>query len=174
MATVMGRTKANAATPTAGTRTRRISSVAYADDDRLSLAKTASAVGLPSRSCTRRSVASGSPISRRLTFAHRLLRSGRVVVGAGATAAGLVRSVVPLMSPASAGGRMCHVRFPGARVKIPMDPHGSSTPVAGACKLGRWSGPPGGGAPAEQLDRDPTAVHGAGHPGRRRPHGRGG
>ena len=36
----------------AGTRTRRISSVAYADDERLSDAKTASAVGLPRRSCS--------------------------------------------------------------------------------------------------------------------------
>ena len=63
-AIVIGTTIANAATPTAGTRTRRISSVAYADDDRLSDANTARAVGLPSRSCSSCSVASGRPSSR--------------------------------------------------------------------------------------------------------------
>src|SRR5712691_2862176 len=50
----MGRTSANAAAPITGTRTLRISSVAYAEEDRLSEANTASAVGLPSRSCARR------------------------------------------------------------------------------------------------------------------------
>ncbi len=67
MATVMGTTRANAARPTAGTRTRRISSVAYADDDRLSEANTASAVGFPSRSSSSWSVCSGGPSSRRFT-----------------------------------------------------------------------------------------------------------
>ena len=66
-ATVIGSTRLNAATPTAGMATRRISSVAYADDDRLSLANTASAVGLPSRSWARRSVCSGGPSSFPLT-----------------------------------------------------------------------------------------------------------
>ena len=60
---MIGTTSENAATPTTGTRTRRISSVAYADDERLSQANTASAVGLPSRSCSSCSVCSGGPSS---------------------------------------------------------------------------------------------------------------
>src|SRR5579885_1930754 len=75
MATVMGTTSEKAATPMAGTRTRRISSVAYADDDRLSDAKTARAVGLPRRSWTRFSVARGGP-SRRF-FARSARARGR-------------------------------------------------------------------------------------------------
>src|SRR5262249_44998508 len=50
-----------------GMRTRRISSVAYADDERLSDAKTARAVGLPSRSCSSASVWSGGPRSLHLS-----------------------------------------------------------------------------------------------------------
>src|SRR5712691_7568937 len=55
-ATVTGTTNENAATPTTGTRTLRISSVAYADDDRLSEANTANAVGFPRRSWASRDV----------------------------------------------------------------------------------------------------------------------
>ena len=61
---MIGTIIANAATPTAGTRTRRISSVAYADDDRLSDANTANAVGLPRRSWGSWAVESGGPSSR--------------------------------------------------------------------------------------------------------------
>ena len=61
IATVMGTTRENAATPTAGTRTRRISSVAYAVDEMASDESTASAVFLESRSCSRRSLARGRP-----------------------------------------------------------------------------------------------------------------
>ena len=60
-AMVMGMTSVNATMPTAGMRIRRISSVAYATEDMLSEEKTASAVGLPSRSCSSRAVASGRP-----------------------------------------------------------------------------------------------------------------
>jgi hypothetical protein len=67
IASVMGTTSENAAKPIAGTSTRRISSVAYADDDRLSDANTARAVGRPNRSCSNCSVCSGSPSSRRLS-----------------------------------------------------------------------------------------------------------
>ncbi len=67
-----GTTSENAATPIAGTRTRRISSVAYADDDRLSDANTASAVGFPRRWCSSASVCSGGPRSRRLRRYRRL------------------------------------------------------------------------------------------------------
>src|SRR5689334_14293251 len=70
-AIVLGTTIASAATPTAGISTRRISSVAYADDERLSDANTASAVGLPSRSCASRSVASGRPSN---AFLKRYIR----------------------------------------------------------------------------------------------------
>ena len=63
-AVVIGTTSANAPMPTIGTRTRSISSVAYADDERLSDANTASAVGLPSLSCSSSSVWSGGPSSR--------------------------------------------------------------------------------------------------------------
>ena len=62
-AIVMGITSINAMMPTAGTRIRRISSVAYATEDMLSEENTASAVGLPSRSCSRRAVAMGLPSS---------------------------------------------------------------------------------------------------------------
>ena len=67
IAPVTGSTSAKAASPKYGTRTCRISSVAYADDDRLSLANTASAVGLPSRSCSSCSECIGLPSSLRLT-----------------------------------------------------------------------------------------------------------
>ena len=52
IAIVIGTTRLNAAIPTAGISTRRISSVAYADDEMQSDEKTASAVGIPSRSCS--------------------------------------------------------------------------------------------------------------------------
>ena len=64
---MIGMTRANAAAPTAGTVTFRISSVAYAEEERLSDAKTASAVGLPSRSCARRDVGRGGPRINRLS-----------------------------------------------------------------------------------------------------------
>src|SRR3954468_361318 len=67
MALETGTTYVNANTPIAGSSTRRISSVAYATDDMLSELKTASAVGLPSRSCSSRDVASGRPRRTRLT-----------------------------------------------------------------------------------------------------------
>src|SRR5581483_6884039 len=57
--------------------TRMISSVAYALDDRLSLANTASAVGLPRRSCLSRSVSMGEPISTRF---DRRRNEGRCAV----------------------------------------------------------------------------------------------
>jgi hypothetical protein len=66
MAIVMGITRENAMAPATGSSTWRISSVAYADDDRLSEAKTASAVGLPRRWCSSSSLCSGAPRSRRL------------------------------------------------------------------------------------------------------------
>src|SRR5438445_3638429 len=58
MAVVIGTTNANAPMPITGMRTRKISSVAYAEDERLSEANTASAVGLPKRSCSSCSVRS--------------------------------------------------------------------------------------------------------------------
>ena len=67
IATVIGTTSENAAMPTAGTSTRRISSVAYAEDERLSDANTASAVGRPKRSCSSSSVRSGGPSSFRFS-----------------------------------------------------------------------------------------------------------
>src|SRR5918995_38710 len=63
---VIGTTSENATRPAMGTRTCRISSVAYADDDRLSEANTASAVGLPRRWCSSSSVCSGLPSNLRL------------------------------------------------------------------------------------------------------------
>src|SRR2546421_254027 len=64
-ARVIGTTMAKMPMAAALTRTLRISSVAYADDERLSLANTARAVGLPRRSWTRRSVERGVPTARR-------------------------------------------------------------------------------------------------------------
>jgi hypothetical protein len=60
-----GSTSANAAMPTAGIRTRRISSVAYATDDMLSEEKIARAVARPNRSCSSLDVARGRPRIRR-------------------------------------------------------------------------------------------------------------
>src|SRR6478752_3120919 len=67
-AMVIGVTRENtAAAPSPPiTRTRRISSVAYAHDDKLSDANTANAVGLPSVSCSKRSLCNGGPSRRRL------------------------------------------------------------------------------------------------------------
>ena len=67
IATVMPTTRLNAATPTATNSTRRISSVAYADDEMQSDENTASAVGMPSRSCSSWSVSSGGPSILRLS-----------------------------------------------------------------------------------------------------------
>jgi hypothetical protein len=64
IATVMGSTRLNAKMPAAGIRTRRISSVAYADDEMQSDEKTASAVGMPRRSCSSADVLSGGPRRR--------------------------------------------------------------------------------------------------------------
>src|SRR6266404_3013161 len=66
-ARVIGTTMAKMPMAVALTRTLRISSVAYADDERLSLANTARAVGLPRRSWTRRSVDRGLPTTRRFS-----------------------------------------------------------------------------------------------------------
>ena len=63
-AIVIGITSENAATPTARTSTKRICSVAYADDEMTSDERTASAVGRPSRSVACRSVAIGGPSKR--------------------------------------------------------------------------------------------------------------
>src|SRR5215211_5330296 len=96
IASVIGTTSENAATPTIGTSTRRISSVAYADDERLSDANTASAVGFPRRSCSRSSVGSAGPRSLRLT---RKPRSswGSSTYGAGD------RAAAPVVAPLGCG-----------------------------------------------------------------------
>ena len=65
MAIVIGTTSEKAANPTSGMSTWRISSVAYALDERLSDAKTARAVGFPSRWCSISSLWSGWPSSLR-------------------------------------------------------------------------------------------------------------
>src|SRR3954470_1393884 len=71
IATVSGTTIENAATPIAGSSTRRISSVAYADEDKLSDANTARAVGLPNSSWMSFSVSSGVPNTRFLNrYSH--------------------------------------------------------------------------------------------------------
>ena len=95
-----GTTIANAAMPTTGMRTRSISSVAYADDDRLSDAKTASAVGFPSRSCASCEVASGGPRSR---FLMRYRRGS-----GGATESGIA---VGAPRWVSGGATACSVRI---------------------------------------------------------------
>ena len=68
MPIVIGITSVNASAPIpASTATLRISSVAYATEERLSEAKTASAVGLPRRSCSRLAVGRAGPSNARLT-----------------------------------------------------------------------------------------------------------
>src|ERR1700704_5545966 len=84
---VTGTTSEKAATPMTGTRTRRITSVAYAEDDRLSEANTARAVGLPSRSWASSSVCKGAPRSR--FFNRYLVLSGTVSRGGVERAASL-------------------------------------------------------------------------------------
>src|SRR3977135_1013018 len=83
-ATVMGTTMAKMPMAVAFMRTLRISSVAYADDDRLSLAKTARAVGLPKRSWMRRSVERGLPTITRLMRREVGGTGGRAGSGGGA------------------------------------------------------------------------------------------
>ncbi len=58
----------NASTPMTGIRTRRISSVAYADDEMQSDENTASAVGMPRRWWSSSLLLSGSPSSLRLSL----------------------------------------------------------------------------------------------------------
>src|SRR5687767_8888031 len=65
MATPIGIENASAAAP-ATTRTRRISSVAYATDERLSEAKIARPLAFERRSCRATAVGNGRPTSRRL------------------------------------------------------------------------------------------------------------
>ena len=60
---MIGVTSENAASPMTGTSTTRISSDAYAHDEMQSDANTASAVGLPSVSCSNRSLCNGGPSS---------------------------------------------------------------------------------------------------------------
>src|SRR2546430_2407805 len=77
----IGSEKLSAAEP-ARTRTNRISSVAYATEERGSEANTASAVALPRRSCRCCAVGSGVPTKSRLSRCRRtgpiLLRAARL------------------------------------------------------------------------------------------------
>ena len=86
MATVMGTTRLKANTPTAGMRMRRISSVAYADDEMQSDENTATAVGIPRRSCSSASLCSGGP-SRRFLSRYPP-PSGRIGTGCEGAGAG--------------------------------------------------------------------------------------
>ena len=72
-----GSTALNATAPTTGSMTRNISSVAYATEESASLAKTASAVGLSSRSYISWSVRSLRPKTRFAMSARRGWRRGR-------------------------------------------------------------------------------------------------
>src|ERR1041384_7369218 len=76
-ARVMGTTIAKMPIAAYSTRTCRISSVAYAEDERLSLAKTARAVGLPRRSWARGSGVGGVPTTRRLKALNLVGTGGR-------------------------------------------------------------------------------------------------
>src|SRR5580704_14973140 len=75
MTSVMGRISENAATPSAGTRTMRISSVPYAEEEMPSGDSTPSASGLDSRCSPRSWLTSGGPSSRRLVVYQNV--SGR-------------------------------------------------------------------------------------------------
>src|ERR1700689_5038714 len=66
MTSVRGRIRLNAATPSAGTSTIRISSVPYAEEEIPSGDSTPSASGLDSRCSPRSWLTSGGPSSRRL------------------------------------------------------------------------------------------------------------
>ena len=82
MTSVMGRISENAATPSAGTRTMRISSVPYAEEEMPSGDSTPSASGLDSRCSPRSWLTSGGPSSRRLVEYQKVsgkapLRSSR-------------------------------------------------------------------------------------------------
>src|SRR5206468_11447918 len=70
----IGNTSEKEASPTAGISTRRITSVAYATEDKLSEENTARAVGFPSRSCVSRAAGSARPSSSRLAAKARDVR----------------------------------------------------------------------------------------------------
>src|SRR5258706_16148146 len=109
-AIVAGRPGGKPATPIAGSRTPRISSVAYAEADRLSDAKTANAVGLPSRSSSSCSVWSGGP---RIFFlrGHRKMSGGNP--RPGTTGTGNCRGPAPVLSlwGGPGGGRVVDNSF---------------------------------------------------------------
>ncbi len=86
---MIGSTKLNAKTPTTGKSTRRISSVAYADDEMQSDENTARAVGMPRRSCSSSCVWRGGPRSRFLIRYDRV--SGSSTSGAGGSGRGTSR-----------------------------------------------------------------------------------
>src|ERR1700737_5129227 len=74
MISVMGRIRLNAATPSAGTSTMRISSVPYAEEEMPSGDSTPSASGLDSRCSPRSWLTSGGPSSRRLAEYQKVSR----------------------------------------------------------------------------------------------------
>ncbi len=92
----MGVTSEKAARPITGTSTWRISSDAYAHDEMQSLANTASAVGLPRVSCSRRSLCSGGPSS---------LDFKRYDKGSGSTGAGDADDVLGASGAGASGVR---------------------------------------------------------------------
>ena len=87
----------------------RISSVAYADDDRLSDAKTASAVGLPSRSWASREVGRAGPRIIRLSAYPGLggrARRPRVAAGIASRRVSGPRTFMLRVSDADREGRV--------------------------------------------------------------------
>src|SRR6266545_7382932 len=95
----MGMTSANAAPPTAGTATFKISSVAYAEEERLSDANTASAVGLPSRSCFRLAVGRAGPRTARFRAYPGPCGSGDGRAGAAGRTPSVIARLVAIPTP---------------------------------------------------------------------------
>src|ERR1700730_2649558 len=96
MISVMGRIRLNAAMPSAGTSTMRISSVPYADEEMPSGDSTPSASGLDSRCSPRSWLTSGGPSSRRLVVYQNV--SGRPLLLSSKPAAFRVATYLRLSS----------------------------------------------------------------------------
>src|SRR5580700_155726 len=116
MTSVMGRISENAATPSAGTRTMRISSVPYAEEEMPSGDSTPSASGLDSRCSPRSWLTSGGPSSRRLVEYQNV--SGRPPLRSRRAAAALrVATICAFRQSRSLFGRQrLHITTLGVRV----------------------------------------------------------
>ena len=145
-AKVIGSRRLKAATPTAFTSSKRISSVPYAVDEMQSGASTPSAVGLPSRSTDRRSVTRGGPSSA--VFRRYESDSGRMTTSPNSWRLN-PGSAPPSLSEDAGGGCTCptegspksSVVPPGTNIEPTLSPpNATKEPPWGAGSQYRASG----------------------------------